>query len=201
MVHILRVRRFIIYLAFRVKSAIVSREKEVLMETIPFETIQSAIDHICGITTEEELDQVSQALFEAQPALAGFLIEFIEDMSDGAKDLGFMMALVLWKSFEERYQNMRALGEDEVVSKFEEQEKDLEKLLHLDDDMLEELQKKELQSGQPEVLNYMSQELFGTNDDEIELNEDEELHLFMVLRFFTSCLNELAKEVSQVVKH
>ena len=171
------------------------------METIPFETIQSAIDHICGITTEEELDQVSQALFEAQPALAGFLIEFIEDMSDGAKDLGFMMALVLWKSFEERYQNMRALGEDEVVSKFEEQEKDLEKLLHLDDDMLEELQKKELQSGQPEVLNYMSQELFGTNDDEIELNEDEELHLFMVLRFFTSCLNELAKEVSQVVKH
>jgi hypothetical protein len=172
------------------------------METIPFQTIQNSIDNICNLTTEEELDAVSQALFDAQPALGGFIVEFIEDMSEGAKDLGFMMALILWKSFEEKYPDMRALSEEEVVTRFEEQEADLEKLLHLNDDMLEELQKTEMLSGQPEILNYVTQELFAADEDEPELGEDEELHLFMVLRFFSNCLNEAAKEVSNaIVKH
>lgn len=171
------------------------------METISFETIQTAIDNICAITTEEQLDQVSQDLFNAQPGLAGFMIEFIEDMSEGAKDLGFMMALVLWKSFQEKYPQMRALSEDEVVARFEEQEGELEKLLQVDDAMIEQMQKTELLSGQPEIFNYVTQELFGSAEDEIELTEDEEVHLFMVLRFFTTTLNELAKEVSQSLKH
>lgn len=172
------------------------------METIPFQTIQNSIDNICNMTTEEELDAVSQALFDAQPALGGFFVEFIEDMSEPAKDLGFMMALILWKSFEDKYSDMRAMTEDEVVQKFEEQEADLEKLLHLNDDMLEEIQKSEMLSGQPEILNYVTQELFAAEEDEPELEEDEELHLFMVLRFFSNCLNEVAKEVGNaVVKH
>ncbi len=172
------------------------------METIPFQTIQNSIDNICNMTTEEELDAISQALFDAQPALGGFFVEFIEDMSEPAKDLGFMMALILWKSFEEKYSEMRALTEEEVVQKFEEQEADLEKLLHLNDDMLEEIQKSEMLSGQPEILNYVTQELFAPEEDEPELEEDEEVHLFMVLRFFSNCLNEVAKEVGNaVVKH
>ncbi|MBK9321762.1 MAG: hypothetical protein IPM97_02195 [Bdellovibrionaceae bacterium] len=171
------------------------------METIPFDTIQSAIDNVCSINTEEQLDQISQDLFEAQPGLAGFLIEFIEDMGDGAKDLGFMMALVLWKSFQEKYPHIRALSEDEVVARFEEQEADLEKLLQVDEDMIEEMQKAEALNGQPEVFNYVTQELFGTAEDEIELSDDEEVHLFMVLRFFSTCLNDLAKETSSPLKH
>lgn len=172
------------------------------METIPFQTIQNSIDNICGLTTEEDLDAVSQALFDAQPALGSFFVEFIEDMSEGAKDLGFMMALILWKSFEDKYPDMRAMTEDEVVAKFEEQEADLEKLLHLNDDMLEEIQKNEMLSGQPEILNYVTQELFAEEESDMELDEDEELHLFMVLRFFSNCLNEVAKEVGDaVVKH
>lgn len=171
------------------------------METIPFQTIQNSIDNICGLTTEEDLDAVSQALFDAQPALAGFLVEFIEDMGEGAKDLGFMMALILWKSFEEKYPEMRALSEDEVVAKFEEQEAELEKLLHLNDDMLEEIHKTEVLNGQPEILNYVTQELFAADEEDPELEENEELHLFMVLKFFTNCLNDAAKEVSVMVKH
>lgn len=169
------------------------------METISFETIQTAIDRICGIETEEELDMVSQALFEAQPALAGFMIEFMEDMGESAKDLGFMMALILWKSFEEKYPKMRSLTEDEVIARFEAQEGDLEKLLNLNDEMLEEIQKNELASGQPEILNYMTQELFASEEEDPTLAEDEEVHLFMVLKFYASCLNELAKEKTNVV--
>lgn len=171
------------------------------METIPFETIQSAIDNICSINTEEQLDQVSQDLFDAQPGLAGFMIEFIEDMSEGAKDLGFMMALVLWKSFLEKYPNMPSLNEDEVVARFEEQEGELEKLLKVDDEMITEMQKAEVVNGQPEVLNYVTQELFSSGEDEIELSEDEEVHLFMVLRFFANTLNELAKAANSPLKH
>jgi len=172
------------------------------METIPFQTIQNSIDNICGITEEEDLDAVSQALFDAQPGLAGFVVEFIEDMSEGAKDLGFMMALILWKSFEEKYPNLRTVSEDEVVAKFEEQEAELEKLLKLNDEMLEEIHKAEMLNGQPEVLNYVTQELFADEQTDPELAEDEELHLFMVLRFFTNCLNEAAREVGPaIVKH
>ncbi len=171
------------------------------MEQIAFETIQNSIDHICGITAEEDLDVVSQALFDAQPALAGFVVEFIEDMSEEAKDLGFMMALILWKSFAEKYPQLRTVGEDEVVAKFEEQEPDLEKLLQLNDDMLEEIQKNEILNGQPEVLSYVTQELFAPEEEEPSLDEDEELQLFMVLRFFSNCLNDAAKEVTSTTKH
>lgn len=171
------------------------------METIAFETIQTAIDRICGIETEEELDLVSQALFEAQPALAGFMIEFMEDMGESAKDLGFMMALILWKSFEEKYPKLRALSEDEVIGRFETQEADLEKLLNLNDEMLEEIQKNEMAGGQPEILNYMTQELFAAEEEDPTLAEDEEVHLFMVLKFYASCLNDLAKELTLVVQH
>jgi hypothetical protein len=171
------------------------------METIAFETIQTAIDRICGIETEEELDSVSQALFDAQPALAGFMIEFMEDMGESAKDLGFMMALILWKSFEEQYPNMRALSEDEVIARFEAEEGELEKLLNLNDEMLEELQKNEMKDGQPEILNYMTQELFASEEEDPTLAEDEEVHLFMVLKFYAACLNELAKESKKTVQH
>jgi hypothetical protein len=171
------------------------------METISFETIQSAIDKVCAIQTEEELDQLSQDLFEAQPGLAGFTIEFMEDMSDGAKDLGFMMALVLWKAFQEKYPAIRGLNEDEVVARFESQETDLEKLLQVDDEMIEAMQKTEAVNGQPEIFNYVTQELFSSDEDEIELSEDEEVHLFMALRFFSLVLNELAREVTEPLKH
>lgn len=171
------------------------------MEPIAFQTIQKSIDNICGITAEEDLDAISQALFDVQPALAGFVVEFIEDMSEEAKDLGFMMALILWKSFEEKYPDLRTITEDEVVAKFEEQEAELEKLLQLNDEMVEELQKNELLNGQPEVLNYVIQELFASEDEEAELDEDEELHLFMVLKFFANCLNDVAREADQSVKH
>ncbi|HEY8272892.1 MAG TPA: hypothetical protein VIG33_18505 [Pseudobdellovibrionaceae bacterium] len=171
------------------------------MEQIAFQTIQKSIDNICGITAEEELDAISQALFDVQPALAGFVVEFIEDMSEEAKDLGFMMALILWKSFEEKYPNLRTITEDEVVAKFEEQEVDLERLLQLNEEILEEIQKNEMLNGQPEVLNYVIQELFAADEEEVTLDEDEELHLFMVLKFFSNCLNDVAKEVTESVKH
>lgn len=171
------------------------------METIPFQTIQNSIDNICGLTTEEDLDAVSQAFFDAQPGLAGFVVEFIEDMSEGAKDLGFMMALILWKSFDEKYPQMRSVSDDDVVAKFEEQEGNLEKLLKLNDDMLEEIHQQETLNGQPEILNYITQELFAEEATDPELGEDEELHLFMVMRFLTSVLNEAARSGLEVVKH
>jgi len=175
----------------------VPASSEVLMQTITFETIQSAIDNVCSITDEQDLDQLSQDLFDAQPGLAGFVMDFIEDMSDGAKDLGFMMALVLWKSFQEQYPQLRSMAEDEVVNLFESQERELEKLLQVDDDMIEEMQKAEEKNGQPEIFNYVTQELFSEEEDDIKISEEEEVHLFMVLRFFSNVLNDLAKEVAQ----
>ena len=166
------------------------------MQQITFETIQTAIDNVCSIADEQDLDKLSQDLFDAQPGLAGFVIDFIEDMSDGAKDLGFMMALVLWKSFQNQFPDIRSLGEEEVVSLFESQERELEKLLQVDDDMIDEMQATEAKIGQPEIFSYVTQELFSEEEDDIKISEDEEIHLFMVLRFFSTVLNDLAKETA-----
>ncbi len=94
------------------------------MEKIPFQIVQNSIDKICSITEESDLETASQHLFEAQPDLGGFFMEFIEDMSEGAQDLGFMMALILNKSFEDQYKNLRPMNEDEVVARFEKNEAD-----------------------------------------------------------------------------
>ena len=87
------------------------------MEKIPFQIVQDSIDKICGITNEADLEKASEHLFDVQPDLGGFFMEFIEDMSDSAQDLGFMMALILNRAFEEKYKSMRPMTEDEEIGR------------------------------------------------------------------------------------
>ncbi|MDG0817384.1 hypothetical protein [Bdellovibrio svalbardensis] len=172
------------------------------MEKIPFQIVQDSIDKICGIAEETELEKASEHLFEVQPDLGGFFMEFIEDMSEGAQDLGFMMALILNKAFEDKYKAIRPMTEDEVVTRFEQSEAEFEKYLNMSDDMIVELQEKESGDGQPEILNYMLEELFMSPDLEPALDANEQIHLFIICKFFVDCLNELAKEASpEVIRH
>lgn len=171
------------------------------MEKIPFQTVQNSIDNICGITEESDLEKASQHLFEVQPDLAGFFMEFIEDMSEGAQDLGFMMALILHKSFEDQYKTLRMMNEDEVVERFEKNEAEFEKYLQMNDDLIADLQEKS-QDGQPEILNYIIEELFMSPDLEPALDANEQVHLFIICKFFVDCLNELVSETSPgMIRH
>lgn len=172
------------------------------MEKIPFQIVQDSIDKICGITAETELEKASEHLFEVQPELGGFFMEFIEDMSEGAQDLGFMMALILNKAFEDKYKAMRAMTEDEVITRFESNEAEFEKYLNMSDEMIVEIQEKETGDGQPEILNYMLEELFMSPDLEPALDANEQIHLFIICKFFVDCLNDLAREASpEVIRH
>lgn len=172
------------------------------MQKIPFQTVQNSIDNICGITEEGDLEKASQHLFEVQPDLAGFFMEFIEDMSEGAQDLGFMMALILNRSFEEQYKTLRAMNEDEVVERFEKSEAEFGKYLEINDDLIADLQEKAANGGQPEILNYIIEELFMSPELEPELQANEQVHLFIVCKFFVDCLNELANESTpEMIRH
>ncbi|MEK2645170.1 hypothetical protein [Bdellovibrio sp. BCCA] len=172
------------------------------MEKIPFQTVQNSIDKICSITEESDLEKASQHLFEVQPDLAGFFMEFIEDMSEGAQDLGFMMALILNKSFEEQYQNLRKMNEEEVVERFEKNEAEFEKYLQINDDVIADLQEKSMKEGQPEILNYIIEELFMSPELEPALEANEQVHLFIICKFFVDCLHELANETApELVRH
>lgn len=159
------------------------------MQKVPFKTVQDSIDKICNITEESDLENVSQHLFEVQPDLAGFFMEFIEDMSEGAQDLGFMMALILNDAFEAQFGNIRALSEDEVVSRFESNEKEYEQYLKLNDDMIADLQEK---AEQPDVFNYIVEELFMSPELEPALEADEQIHLFIICKFFMDSLQMAA---------
>ncbi|WP_413561287.1 hypothetical protein [Bdellovibrio sp. HCB209] len=172
------------------------------MEKIPFEVVQDSIDVICGMTSETDLEKASEHLFEVQPDLGGFFMEFIEDMSEGAQDLGFMMALILNRAFEEKYKKLRAITEDEVVARFEKAEPEMESYLKMNDEMIVQIQERAKAEGQPELVNYMIEELFMSPDLEPELEADEQIHLFMVCKFFVDCLNEVAKETANdIVRH
>lgn len=164
------------------------------MEKIPFQTVQNSIDHICNITEESDLELASQHFFEVQPDLGGFFMEFIEDMSEGAQDLGFMMALILNKSFEEQYKNLRPMTEDEVVQRFEDNESEFESYLKMNDDLIADLQQKAKEDGQPEILNYIIEELFMSPDLEPSLDANEQVHLFIICKFLIDCLHDLARE-------
>lgn len=172
------------------------------MNKIPFQTVQNSIDNICNITEETDLEKASEHFFEVQPDLAGFFMEFIEDMSEGAQDLGFMMALILNKSFEEQYQKLRIMTEDEVVERFERSEKEFGTYLEMNDDLIADLQEQSNQDGQPEVLNYIIEELFMSPELEPSLEANEQIHLFIICKFLVDSLNELAKESSSnTVRH
>lgn len=172
------------------------------MNKIPFQTVQNSIDKICGIAEESDLEQVSSHLFDVQPDLGGFFMEFIEDMSEGAQDLGFMMALILQKSFEDQYKTLRKMNEEEVVERFEKAEEQLQTLLKIDDDVIADLQDKAAKDGQPEIMNYIIEELFMSPDLEPTLEANEQVHLFIICKFFVDCLNELAMETApELVRH
>jgi hypothetical protein len=172
------------------------------MEKIPFEVVQDSIDVICGMTTEADLEKASEHLFDVQPDLGGFFMEFIEDMSESAQDLGFMMALILNRAFEEKYKKLRAITEDEVVARFEKAEPEMESYLQMNDEMITQIQERAKSEGQPELVNYMIEELFMSPDLEPALEQDEQIHLFMVCKFFVDCLNEVAKETAtDIVRH
>lgn len=172
------------------------------MEKIPFQTVQNSIDNICNITEESDLEKASQHLFEVQPDLAGFLMEFIEDMSESAQDLGFMMALILNKSFEEQYSSLRSMNEDEVIERFEKNEAEFQKYLNINDDIIADLQAKAEKEGQPEIFNYIVEELFMSPELEPSLAANEQIHLFIICKFFVDCLNELANEKTpELVRH
>lgn len=172
------------------------------MDKIPSQIVQSSIDKICGITDEADLERASEHLFDVQPDLGGFFMEFIEDMSEEAQDLAFMMALILNKSFEEQYKKMRAMTEDEVVERFEKNEAEFEGYLQMNDEMLDGLQQKAAQEGQPEVFNYIIEELFMNPELEPALAANEQVHLFIICKFFVDCLNDLAKEnAPEMLRH
>ena len=171
------------------------------MEKIPFQTVQNSIDQICGMTEESDLEKASEHLFEVQPNLAGFFIEFIEDMSEGAQDLGFMMALIIHHAFETQFKSFRTMSEDEVVASFEQQEATLEKYAEMDEEMLADIQKAIQTQGQPEVLNYIIEELFMSEDLEPNLPGNEQAHLFIVCKFFADCLHSLTQEKGGPLKH
>lgn len=172
------------------------------MEKIPFELVQDSIDTICGIAEESDLEKASEHLFDVQPDLAGFFMEFIEDMSENAQDLAFMMALILNRAFEKKYPKLRAMTEDEVVARFEKAEPELESYMKMNDEMITEIQEKAATSGQPEILNYIIEELFMSQDLEPALEADEQVHLFMICKFFVDCLNEMATETApDMIRH
>jgi hypothetical protein len=172
------------------------------MEKIPFKIVQDAIDEICNITEETALEAASEHFFDVQPELAGFIMEFIEDMSENAQDLGFMMALILNKSFEDKYKAIRSMSEDEVVARFEKHEEKFNEYLEIDDEFLVKIQEDEVKDGQPEVLNYVVEELFMSPDLEPALDPNEQVHLFIVCKFFIDCMNELAQEASpEAIRH
>lgn len=172
------------------------------MDKIPFQTVQNSIDNICGITSEADLEVASQHLFEVQPDLGSFFVEFIEDMSEEAQDLGFMMALILNKSFETSYPPLRAMTEDEVVERFEQAEAEFEKYLAMNDDLLTSIQEKAVGEGQPEIINYIVEELFMSPELEPALAANEQIHLFIICKFFVDCLHSLAKENSpEMIRH
>ncbi|MGZ3782848.1 MAG: hypothetical protein ACXVCY_19550 [Pseudobdellovibrionaceae bacterium] len=172
------------------------------MEKIPFQTVQNSIDNICSITEESDLEKASQHFFDVQPDLGGFFMEFIEDMSEGAQDLGFMMALILNKTYEDQFKTLRPMTEDEVVERFEKKEKEFEQYLNVNDDLIADLQTQAQQNGQPEVLNYIIEELFMSPDLEPTLETNEQVHLFIINKFLIDCFNELAAEKTpELVKH
>ncbi|MNL54065.1 hypothetical protein D3C87_1773610 [compost metagenome] len=94
------------------------------------------------------------------------------------------------------------MTEEEVVGSFEAAEPVLETYLGMNDEMVEALQEKENMEGQPEVLKYIIEELFMAEDLEPALEADEQIHLFMICKFFVDSLHTLAKETApETIKH
>lgn len=165
------------------------------MNTIPYETVDAAIDFVCSIDSEQDMTKLSESFFESQPSLAQAILDYTEDLSEDAQDLILVMGIIIWKSFESAYKNLPAMTDEQVEKLYE----SFEAALPDEDGMTEAWFVSLIESSdkfcQPEIFKYIVSELFSEPEDEDApvLTDVENTQLTLGLRFFSEALHALAQ--------
>ncbi|MDG0815293.1 hypothetical protein [Bdellovibrio svalbardensis] len=164
------------------------------MKLVSFKTLDAAIELVSTIDSDEDMIKLTDGLFEGQPDLAQFLVDFAEDLNEEAQDLIVIMGLIIWRSVVATYGTLRAMPEEEVISLYEAFEAAMPDDENITEEWFVSLIKNAEEFCQPEVFKYIIAELFQDAPEDSTLTDVENTQLTLGLRFFTQALNELAKE-------
>lgn len=164
------------------------------MKTIPFQTLDAAIEFVSTIDSDEDMIKLTDGLFEGQPELAQFLVDFAEDLNEEAQDLIVIMGLIIWRTFVAAYGSARQMSQEEVENRYEAFEAAMPDDENITEEWFISLIKDADLFCQPEVFKYIIAELFNDAPEDSTLTDVENTQLTLGLRFFTQALHALAEE-------
>ncbi|QDK39166.1 hypothetical protein [Bdellovibrio sp. NC01] len=164
------------------------------MKQVPFKTLDAAIELVSTIDSDENMIKLTDGLFEGQPDLAQFLVDFAEDLNEEAQDLIVIMGLIIWRAMIATYGELRVMNEDEVAANYEAFEASMPDDENITEEWFVSLIKDVENFCQPEIFKYIIAELFQEAPEDSTLTDVENTQLTLGLRFFTEALNKLAQE-------
>lgn len=160
---------------------------------ISTEVIDQVSDRIGGMTDLDAAQALSVRFSTSQPALTAYILQFTEELSSDASQLGYFLSLVLWQCFETaRPGSVLEITPEQVIARHEAIDQELGALQGVDDRLIERRILYSDDYPEPGILRHIVESIYEPNDD-IELTPDEQGHLFIVLRVAADCLDQASR--------
>ena len=162
---------------------------ECISQAIVDETWQAVAD-----LPPEDAAQVMFSFSEAQPNLFGFVLSFAEEMEGEAGELCTYLLYVVYQMFANASASpMPMISDEEIETQYQQTCQLLQRLHELDEDEHTAGMEVEIQH-QPHVFQYVSDALFGVDDDEpddeSEISEEDGGEIFMMMKCVIDALDE-----------
>ena len=158
---------------------------------IPEDLVETTWQEVAVMPEEKaliEMDRVSKA----QPDLLAFVFADTEHLGHDAHELAVYMFFVILRAFEKHFGKKLKRVDHRTVARLQKEiEQTMESLAGADEQTFQRAAVAQREK-QPFVMRYVVETLFESDEEEIELTEEDQGALFLTMKTVTDALNGAA---------
>jgi len=164
------------------------------METIDKSVVEATWRAVAEYSPEEAFAE-QRGFTEKQPAIAAFILQFTEELHQGAQELAFYLTHVVWKIFESASPvSIPEVPAEAIVLAFQKWEKWFAQFQDVEEKDFEGLMKRDLQLIQPNVIASAIEALLEEGEDSVKLSDEDLGYLFLLVLTVVDVLDRSATE-------
>ena len=160
------------------------------MEPIPEALVEETWQDFAGFSPVRGQKEAVK-INKNQPYLLAFMMEFVRDLDQEAKELGIYMFYVICRIFQKSSQKkIKRISPEDIIDCYEENERLIESMEGAHERFFERIARVQI-SGQPYVMKYVVDTLIEApeDDDPIALTEEDTGYLFLLLKTVVDLLD------------
>ncbi len=153
------------------------------MEPLSEKLVEETWQEFAGFTPNQ-VNKEAKKVAKGQPNLLSFMMEFTEELDQGAKELAIYMFFVVNRIFAKGYRKkIKKASPEEIIECYEKNEKLMESLEGAHDKFYERVARVQV-SAQPSVIKYVVEALFEVPEEEdpVFISDEDVGFLFLLLK-------------------